>query len=66
MSSMARPVTLFTGQWASYPWPSWRPRPPVGVRRSRTREAADHFDVDRVLAKAGYAKRLRTGSRSMG
>ena len=40
---MARPVTLFTGQWADLPLDEW----------------GDHFDVEAALADDGYCRAKR-------
>ncbi|MCI0361785.1 MAG: sugar phosphate isomerase/epimerase, partial [Planctomycetaceae bacterium] len=57
---MARPVTLFTGQWADLP---------LEVMARKTKEFGydgielacwgDHFEVDKAVADDGYCRRKR-------
>ena len=47
---MARPVTLFTGQWADLPLEDTRrPVRRLGLRRAELACWGDHFDVDKAL-----------------
>jgi sugar phosphate isomerase/epimerase len=60
MSSMARPVTLFTGQWADLPLAELAAKTAEwGFDGLELATWGDHFEVDRALAEAGYAKNLR-------
>ena len=52
---MARPVTLFTGQWADLPLEELAARPASGATTASSCACwGDHFDVDRALADDGY------------
>ncbi|SRR5579862_264556 len=55
---MARPVTLFTGQWADLPLAELAPRvKEFGYDGVELACWGDHFDAERALAEAGYVER---------
>jgi sugar phosphate isomerase/epimerase len=57
---MARPVTLFTGQWADLPLASLAARTAEwGFDGLELAASGDHFEVDRALAESAYVKDLR-------
>jgi sugar phosphate isomerase/epimerase len=57
---MARPVTLFTGQWADMPLAELAAKTAEwGFDGLELATWGDHFEVDRALAEAAYGKRLR-------
>ncbi len=59
---MARPVTLFTGQWADLPVDELATRASQwGLDGLELACWGDHFEVDRALAEDGYA----AGSREL-
>ncbi len=57
---MARPVTLFTGQWADLPLEEMcRKAKEFGYDGVELACWGDHFEVDKALADDGYCKRKR-------
>jgi len=57
---MARPVTLFTGQWADLPLETLAERAAEwGLDGLELACWGDHFDVDRAVADRGYAQGQR-------
>lgn len=57
---MARPVTLFTGQWADLPLSELAPLAKrMGYDGLELACWGDHFDVQRALHEDGYARRQR-------
>jgi sugar phosphate isomerase/epimerase len=57
---MARPVTLFTGQWADLPLEDLAAKAAGwGFDGLELACWGDHFEVDRALAHSGYAKERR-------
>ncbi|SMB80669.1 sugar phosphate isomerase/epimerase family protein [Deinococcus hopiensis] len=57
---MARPVTLFTGQWADLPLTELAPLArQMGYSGLELACWGDHFDVQRALAEEGYARERR-------
>jgi len=57
---MARPVTLFTGQWADLPLDDLAAKASQwGFDGLELACWGDHFEVDRAVADAGYAKTKR-------
>ena len=57
---MGRPVTLFTGQWADLPLAELAPKVAAwGYDGLELACWGDHFEVDRAVADAGYAKSVR-------
>lgn len=57
---MARPVTLFTGQWADLPLEQLAPlAKQMGYDGLELACWGDHFEVDKALADDGYLKRKR-------
>ncbi len=57
---MARPVTLFTGQWADLPLEAMaRKASEFGYDGVELACWGDHFEVDKALSDAGYCKRKR-------
>jgi sugar phosphate isomerase/epimerase len=57
---MARPVTLFTGQWADLPLEELAAKArAIGFDGLELACWGDHFEVDKALADPGYARRLR-------
>jgi sugar phosphate isomerase/epimerase len=57
---MARPVTLFTGQWADLPLEELAARAAaIGFDGLELACWGDHFEVDKALADDGYVARLR-------
>ena len=64
---MARPVTLFTGQWADLPLRRrWRRSAPAwGFDGLELACWGDHFEVDKALADDAYARGRRDAARSV-
>src|SRR4028118_1096468 len=57
---MARPVTLFTGQWADLPLEELAPLArEVGYDGLELACWGDHFEVDKALEDDGYIERQR-------
>jgi sugar phosphate isomerase/epimerase len=57
---MARPITLFTGQWADLPFPQLcRLASEWGYDGLEVACWGDHFEVDRALADDGYVQHRR-------
>ena len=57
---MARPVTLFTGQWADLPLEELAPlAKEMGYDGLELACWGDHFEVDKVLKDDGYVERQR-------
>jgi sugar phosphate isomerase/epimerase len=57
---MARPVTLFTGQWADLPLADLAAKAAeIGFDGLELACWGDHFEVDKALADDGYVARLR-------
>jgi sugar phosphate isomerase/epimerase len=57
---MARPVTLFTGQWADLPLEKLAPlAKSFGYDGLELACWGDHFEVDKVLSDDGYVRRKR-------
>jgi len=57
---MARPVTLFTGQWADLPVQDMaRKAKDFGYDGLELACWGDHFEVDKALADEGYCARKR-------
>ena len=57
---MARPVTLFTGQWADLPLEDMcRKASDFGYEGLELACWGDHFEVDKATADAGYCGRKR-------
>jgi len=57
---MARPVTLFTGQWADLPLAELAPLAArMGFDGLELACWGDHFEVDRAIAEPHYAKAQR-------
>ena len=57
---LARPVTLFTGQWADLPLEELAPKARSwGLDGLELACWGDHFEVDRALAEPGYARSRR-------
>ncbi len=59
-AEMARPITLFTGQWADLPISDLAPK--LGAWGFDGVELAcwgDHFEIDKAVADPGYAKARR-------
>ena len=57
---MARPVTLFTGQWADLPLEQLAPlAKKMGYDGLELACWGDHFEVDKALADDGYLRRKR-------
>ena len=57
---MARPVTLFTGQWADMPLTELAPlAKEMGYDGLELASWGDHFDVREALEDDGYAKGRR-------
>ena len=57
---MARPCTLFTGQWADLPLADLAARcSGWGFDGLELACSGDHFEVDRALADSGYARTRR-------
>jgi sugar phosphate isomerase/epimerase len=57
---MARPITLFTGQWADLPLAELAPLAKrMGYDGLELACWGDHFDVQRALHEEGYARRQR-------
>ena len=55
---MARPVTLFTGQWADLPLEQMaRKTKEFGYDGIELACWGDHFEVDKALADDGYCRR---------
>src|SRR3954468_3645945 len=57
---MARPVTLFTGQWADLPLEQLAPRASQwGFDGLELATWGDHFEVDRAVSEDGYVDGIR-------
>ncbi|HEY2826534.1 MAG TPA: sugar phosphate isomerase/epimerase [Pirellulales bacterium] len=57
---MARPVTLFTGQWADLPLETMaRKASEFGYDGVELACWGDHFEVDKAISDSGYCKRKR-------
>lgn len=57
---MARPVTLFTGQWTDIPLRELAPLArEMGYEGLELACGGDHFDVQRALSEEGYIKKQR-------
>lgn len=57
---MARPVTLFTGQWGDLPIAELAPlAKKMGYDGLELACRGDHFDISRALAEDGYVTKLR-------
>jgi sugar phosphate isomerase/epimerase len=57
---MARPVTLFTGQWADLPLETMaRKAGEFGYDGLELACWGDHFEIDKALADSGYCKKKR-------
>ena len=57
---MARPVTLFTGQWADSPLEKLAPRAKdMGYDDLELASWENYFEVDNALEDDGYVKRQR-------
>jgi sugar phosphate isomerase/epimerase len=57
---MARPVTLFTGQWADLPLETMaRKASEFGYDGLELACWGDHFEVDKAISDSGYCKRKR-------
>ena len=57
---MARPVTLFTGQWADLPLADLAAKcSALGFDGLELACWGDHFEVDKALADGGYVRSLR-------
>ena len=57
---MARPVTLFTGQWADLPLEELAPlAKEMGYEGLELACWGDHFEVDKALKDDGYVERRR-------
>ena len=57
---MARPVTLFTGQWADLPLEELAPlAKDMGYEGLELACWGDHFEVDKALKDDGYVERRR-------
>ncbi len=57
---MARPVTLFTGQWADLPLEDMaRKTSEFGYDGIELACWGDHFEVDKALTDDGYCRRKR-------
>jgi len=55
---MARPVTLFTGQWADLPFEKiCQKAKSFGYEGVELACWGDHFEVEKVLADKGYVKK---------
>ena len=61
MTAMARPVTLFTGQWADLPLEELAAKAAaIGFDGLELACWGDHFEVERALTDNQYCERLRT------
>jgi sugar phosphate isomerase/epimerase len=57
---MARPVTLFTGQWANLPSEEFAPLvKEMGYDGLELACLDDHFEVNKALGDDGYVERQR-------
>ena len=64
---MARPVTLFTGQWADLPLEELAAKAAaIGFDGLELACWGDHFEVDKALADDGYAGRAASCSSDTG
>ena len=60
VTAMARPVTLFTGQWADLPLEELAAKAAaIGFDGLELACWGDHFEVDKALADDGYPARPR-------
>ena len=64
---MARPITLFTGQWADLPLETLAEKAAsFGYDGLELACWGDHFEVDKALSDDGYVKSRGTSSTSTG